>query len=172
MQNCFWGILNMISPPRLDLKEIAFVQRVLSVLLWWSKALMIHDVKYSMKPERKKKNCNFQSLPDGASSTLENRCSRVRRRLTKWTAALQYVLPAFNTYFWPGKTHWWKKCRLRHRNGQCSKYAIHMLTYSNFGSGHHATLLDGWPSFFFFYYLCKISLLFVIWFISTCCFSW
>jgi hypothetical protein len=43
----------MISPPRLDLKEIAFAQRVLSVLLWWSKALMFHDVKYSMKPEKK-----------------------------------------------------------------------------------------------------------------------
>lgn len=55
----FWGILNMISPPRLDLKEIAFVQRVLSVLLWWSKALMIHDVNIAWN---QKKICKFSEL--------------------------------------------------------------------------------------------------------------
>lgn len=35
----------MVSPPRLALKETAFAQMVLSVLLSWSENLIIHDVK-------------------------------------------------------------------------------------------------------------------------------
>ena len=53
----FEVILNMAYPPRLVIKEIAFEQTVLSVLLWSSKALMIHDIKIKpCNPE----NANFR----------------------------------------------------------------------------------------------------------------
>ena len=147
----------MISPPRLDLKEIAFVQRVLSVLLWWSKGLMFHDVKYSMKT---RKNCNFQSLPDGLlilwrTGAQESKGGWLSKPVLIWCCLLSIL------YIWPGKINGKMPIETKETGSAVNMQSIcwHILILIR------AIMLLCWMDglfIFFFNFWCKIVFFFVI----------
>lgn len=89
------------------------------------------------------RKCNF-SITWWASCTLEDRCLRVQRRLTKWT--IFFYCKTFTccllSIHLPDQVRMKKQCNLRGRNVQSSTYAIILLSWWPFSVK--------WCSFFLF----------------------
>lgn len=142
--------MSMICAPRLDIKVIVFGRTVLSVLLWWSKALMIHDIK---KIKHEPRKLQIFSLDPcwrwWGCYTLEDRCLKVQRRwgwlteltwldLTEWKFSMLrrrcFIRGAtFISYVripWPGHQGRVINCQLETKKLKRAADVIHMRTHS------------------------------------------